>query len=85
MLEHKVKKSSCYLKVTLYVISPDFDECIAVHNCHDNATCKNIDGGFTCTCNAGYNGDGVSCNGRYSLFLNLKKSLFRVYLFFTII
>ena len=30
-------------------------------NCDTNASCSNIPGSFTCTCNAGYAGDGVSC------------------------
>ena len=24
----------------------------------------NTDGNYTCTCNTGYTGDGVTCNGR---------------------
>lgn len=30
-------------------------------NCDGNATCSNTSGGFTCTCNGGYVGDGVLC------------------------
>ena len=33
----------------------------ALHNCHLNATCANIPGNFTCTCNIGFAGDGVYC------------------------
>jgi hypothetical protein len=33
------------------------------NNCNDNAACTNIDdGSFTCACNAGYSGDGVTCS-----------------------
>ena len=32
--------------------------------CHANATCNNTEGSYTCACNTGYYGDGVSCNGR---------------------
>ena len=40
----------------------DVDECsTAKHNCDVNALCSNNDGGYTCTCKAGYNGDGVQC------------------------
>ena len=46
----------------------DNDECTSgTHNCHSNATCNNTDGSFTCACNIGYNGDGVTCQGRQKL------------------
>ncbi len=46
--------------------SPDVNECTAnTDNCHDNAVCDNTIGSFTCTCNEGFTGDGVSCNGKY--------------------
>jgi hypothetical protein len=50
----------------------DIDECsVGSHNCHDNATCEDIDGSFTCTCKAGYSGDGTDCQGECFL-LNLS-------------
>ncbi|KAI8511658.1 complement activation, classical pathway [Branchiostoma belcheri] len=40
----------------------DKDECADdSHNCSPHATCTNTPGSFTCTCNAGYSGDGVTC------------------------
>ena len=42
----------------------DIDECIIGtnrNNCDENASCTNTFGGFTCTCNDGYEGDGVTC------------------------
>ena len=43
----------------------DIDECAAgTHNCAEGATCVDTDGSFTCTCNAGYTGDGVNCNSK---------------------
>jgi len=45
----------------------DVNECTnqvatrAVHNCDANAACADIAGGFTCTCNPGFTGDGVTC------------------------
>ena len=40
----------------------DIDEC-AINNggCHAGATCSNTEGAFTCTCPAGYEGDGFTC------------------------
>ena len=31
------------------------------HNCHNLATCEDTTSGFSCECNFGYNGDGVTC------------------------
>ncbi|WP_232379855.1 FG-GAP-like repeat-containing protein [Polyangium fumosum] len=40
----------------------DVDECAAgTDNCDANATCTNTVSSFSCACNAGYEGDGVSC------------------------
>jgi len=40
----------------------DIDECtLGTDNCDANADCANTDGSFTCTCNVGYSGDGVTC------------------------
>jgi len=41
----------------------DINECAEnTANCHANATCENIEGGFTCTCDQYYVGDGVTCD-----------------------
>ena len=43
-------------------VGADVDECsIDIHNCDTNATCANSDGSFTCSCNKGYSGNGVTC------------------------
>jgi hypothetical protein len=40
----------------------DVDECsLNTDNCDANATCTNTAGSFTCTCNSGYTGNGVTC------------------------
>uniref|UniRef100_A0A0G4FA80 EGF-like domain-containing protein n=1 Tax=Chromera velia CCMP2878 TaxID=1169474 RepID=A0A0G4FA80_9ALVE len=39
----------------------DIDECSTnVDDCHSAATCTDTTGSFTCACNSGYSGDGVS-------------------------
>ena len=43
----------------------DNNECnLGTHNCNSNAACTNTDGSFTCACNTGYSGNGVTCAGR---------------------
>ena len=50
----------------LYFMFLDIDECVnGVNNCHnDYATCFNTEGSFTCSCNSGYSGDGITCQGK---------------------
>ena len=43
----------------------DNNECtLGTHDCDNKATCTNTDGLFTCACNTGYSGNGVTCTGR---------------------
>ena len=40
----------------------DINECSSnSHSCDVNAVCSNTRGSYTCTCKAGYSGDGKSC------------------------
>ena len=42
----------------------DVNECeTGLHNCGQNSQCNNADGGFWCTCEPGYSGDGLVCEG----------------------
>ena len=43
----------------------DVNECLTTP-CDANAVCTNTLGSFTCVCNPGYSGDGLTCNGSYS-------------------
>ena len=44
----------------------DIDECSAgTDMCASNATCTNTEGGYNCSCDTGYYGDGFTCNGKY--------------------
>lgn len=38
----------------------DSDEC-STNPCHEDATCSALDGSYTCECNDGFTGDGLSC------------------------
>ena len=45
------------------VFCTDIDECaINMHNCHEQSTCANTNGSFTCTCNLGFSGPGTLCD-----------------------
>ena len=46
--------------------SSDIDECQEQSPCDQNANCTNTPGSFTCTCNVGYQGDGLTCTGLYT-------------------
>jgi len=48
------------------------NECLNGENdCSTNALCENTQSSYTCTCNDGYDGDGVTCTGTFSLFIYL--------------
>ena len=46
----------------------DINECEVFVTCHAQATCINTPpGSFTCMCNPGYSGDGMTCTGEVAL------------------
>jgi hypothetical protein len=43
----------------------DIDECFTgSHTCHANASCTDTIGSYTCTCFAGFTGNGTYCEGK---------------------
>ena len=54
--------------IRFFMFYTDVDECSdGTDNCHTEASCTNNDGGFDCTCNSGYSGNGVTCSGKFIL------------------
>ena len=49
----------------------DVDECsdASLNDCDVNAVCANSLGGYSCTCEEGYTGDGTECSGKLLLCL----------------
>lgn len=41
------------------------DYCSLGHECHENATCLNLETRYACHCNNGFKGDGYNCVGMY--------------------
>ena len=46
------------IQLFLDIINCDVDD-----GCHDNATCTDANGNYTCACNEGFTGDGFNCTG----------------------
>ena len=48
----------------MHALCADVDECSLedVSLCDGNAVCSNEVGGFSCSCNAGYSGNGLICS-----------------------
>ena len=72
MLRNKEKFRS-----VLFTYFIDENECtLAIHNCHNNAACLNTNGSFACSCNTGYSGNGVKCEGEetLSIIMNIQMN-----------
>lgn len=60
----------------------DIDECASnTDNCSANANCTDIDGGFICTCETGFTGNGQTCTGTniYLAFCKLDYKLLKMF------
>ena len=45
--------------------SIDINECdLGTDTCHVNATCTDTIGSYECTCNSGFEGNGVNCTSK---------------------
>ena len=54
----------------------DVDECERdMHDCDGNATCTNTRGGYNCSCDNGFSGNGSLCEGEVVVFLKLITNL----------
>ena len=42
--------------------------------CSSNATCTNTEGGYNCSCDTGYFGDGFTCNSEIYYRIHIAKS-----------
>ena len=46
----------------------NIDECTEeTDNCHSEATCTDTEGGYTCSCNSGFTGNGFKCKGNLAI------------------
>ena len=52
----------------LCVVAADIDECRTMIGICENGRCRNVNGGFTCVCQPGYQltGDSRNCRGELS-------------------
>lgn len=61
-----VKVSLFLFLIYLFIFNnvKDKNECKGgSHNCNVNANCTNVIGSFTCECDIGFKGNGITCEG----------------------
>ena len=53
------------MSVYVFLVFQDVNECEKPggNNCHQNATCTDTAGSYTCSCMLGYSGNGNVCDG----------------------
>ena len=52
-----------FLKKIFYFRVSEINECDGENDCHDYANCTNTVGSYNCTCNEGFEGNGINCIG----------------------
>ena len=71
--KERVNFKNCFMRtlsascLVFRVCDKDVDECSdpSKHKCSKEATCTDTVGSFICSCNAGFNGNGVSCDSEW--------------------
>ena len=61
--DKKIEKEIERIIITSRFPFLDTNECSSMSPCHANATCNNTEGSYICTCDAGFTGDGYTCDG----------------------
>ena len=84
MLEGQHSYHSIWIILLLFLFI-DIDECATdADNCDDtNGICTNTEGSFTCACNTGFNGDGVTCSGNQSTISYFTFQEHTVFIYFS--
>ena len=84
MLEGQHSYHSIWIILLLFLFI-DIDECATdADNCDDtNGICTNTEGSFTCACNTGFNGDGVTCSGNQATIGFFNAQLHTVFIYFS--
>ena len=49
----------------------DIINCDVDDDCHENATCTDANGNYTCDCKTGFTGDGFNCTGNIFTFAQI--------------
>ena len=58
-----------FMYLTAVYLLQDVNECEdpGGNDCHQNASCTDTIGSYTCTCMMGYSGNGTYCEGKYGM------------------
>lgn len=54
---------------TILLTLQGVDYCGKGHQCHNNASCLNLETTYACHCDAGFSGDGHTCYGKMLILL----------------